>query len=106
MLEGQVAALGSGAISPKAACVLLDTLFESDIYRADQNSFMLYPDRDLPGFFDKNRIDEKDVLAIPLLARMVANRDDRVVSQDIEGTYRFSADFTNSGDLERRLGAL
>jgi hypothetical protein len=106
MLEGQVAVLSSGAISPDAACTLLDTLFKSDIYRPDQHSFMLYPDRRLPGFFDKNRIDEQDVLAIPLLARMVAERDDRVVMRDVEGTYRFSADFANSGDLERRLGTL
>ncbi len=106
MLEGQVAALSSGAISPEAACALLESLFESDIYRPDQHSFMLYPDRELPGFFDKNRVDEKDVLAVPLLARMVAERDERVVSRDVEGTYRFSAGFVNSGDLERRLVVL
>jgi hypothetical protein len=106
MLEGQVAALSSGAISPEAACALLDTLFESDIYRPDQQSFMLYPDRELPGFFDRNRIDEQDVLAIPLLARMVADGDDRIVSRDVEGSYRFSADFANAGDLLQRLGAL
>jgi hypothetical protein len=67
---------------------------------------MLYPDRELPGFFDKNRIDEQDVLAIPLLARMAANGDERIVSQDVEGMYRFNSDFANSGELERRLGAL
>ncbi len=106
MLEGQVAALSSGAISPDAACTLLETLFESDIYRPDQHSFMLYPDRKLPGFFDKNQIDEKELLAIPLLARMVADGDDRVVSRDVEGSYRFNADFANSGDLKRRLEAL
>ena len=106
MLEGQVAALSSGAIAPEAACALLDTLFESDMYRPDQHSFMLYPDRELPGFFDKNRIDEKDVLAIPLLARMVAEGDDRIVCRDVEGSYRFSADFANAGDLERRLDLL
>jgi hypothetical protein len=106
MLEGQVAVLSSGAISPEAACRLLDTLFESDIYRPEQRSFMLYPDRKLPGFFDKNRIEERDVLAIPLLARMIEEHDDRVVTRDVEGTCRFNADFANSGDLERRLGAL
>ena len=56
MLEGQVAALSSGAIAPQAAAALVETLFESDIYRADQRSFMLYPDRPLPGFLEKNRI--------------------------------------------------
>ena len=106
MLEGQVAVLSSGAISPEAACRLLDTLFESDIYRPEQRSFMLYPDRKLPGFFDKNRIEERDVLAIPLLARMIEEHDDRVVTRDVEGICRFNADFANSGDLERRLGAL
>ena len=106
MLEGQVAALSSGAISPREACSLLDALFDSDIYRADQQSFMLYPDRTLPGFFEKNRVPEADVMAIPLLARMVESGDDRIVSRDIEGTYRFSADFSNSGDLVSRLDAL
>ena len=106
MLEGQVAALSSGAISPREACSLLDTLFESNIYRADQHSFMLYPDRALPGFFEKNRVPETDVTTIPLLAQMVEAGDDRIISQDAEGTYRFNADFSNSGDLACRLDAL
>ncbi len=33
MLEGQVAALSSGAIAPARAVEVLDTLFESDIFR-------------------------------------------------------------------------
>jgi hypothetical protein len=106
MLEGQVAVLSSGAMSARDACSLLDTLFESDIYRPDQNSFMLYPDRKLPGFFDKNRVPEADAMAIPLLARMLAAGDDRIVSRDADGTCRFSADFRNSGDLVNRLDAL
>jgi len=106
MLEGQVAALSSGAITPEEACTLLDALLESDIYRPDQRSFMLYPDRKLPGFFDKNRIEEQDVVAIPLLARMVADDDERIVLQDIEGTYRFNADFSNAGELGKCLDML
>ena len=106
MLEGQVAVLSSGAVSAAEACSLLDVLFESDIYRPDQNSFMLYPDRKLPGFFDKNRIPEADVAAIPLLTRMLEAGDDRILSRDVEGTFRFSADFSNAGDLANRLDAL
>ena len=56
MLEGQVAALSSGAIAPAQAADVLETLFESDMYRADVRTFMLYPDRPLPGFLEKNRI--------------------------------------------------
>jgi hypothetical protein len=106
MLEGQVAVLSSGAIGHGDACNLLDTLFASEMYRPDQHSFMLYPDRRLPGFFDKNRIDEEEVLAIPLLSRMLTAGDDRIVSKDAEGSYRFNADFSNASDLKERLSAL
>ncbi len=106
MLEGQVAALSSGAIAPAAAAALVESLFGSDIYRADQRSFMLYPDRPLPGFLEKNRIPADGVEALALLRRMIAGNDDRIVARDADGCYRFSADFTNVGDLDARLDDL
>jgi len=106
MLEGQVAALSSGAIPPHAAAALVETLFESDIYRADQRSFMLYPDRPLPGFLEKNRVPAGSVEEIVLLRRMTAAGDTQVVSRDAGGCYRFHADFRNVGDLDARLDAL
>ena len=56
MLEGQVAVLGSGALSAGESAALLDALRASKLYRADQNSYVLYPDRRLPGFLEKNNI--------------------------------------------------
>ncbi len=106
MLEGQVAALSSGAIAPQAAAALMETLFGSDLYRADQRSFMLYPDRPLPGFLEKNRIPAGAVEKLALLQRMIAARDDRIVSRDADECYRFNADFTNVGDLDAQLDAL
>jgi hypothetical protein len=106
MLEGQVAALSSGEIAPHAAADLVESLFESDIYRADQRSFMLYPDRPLPGFLEKNRVPADSVENIALLRRMIAAGDDRIVSRDAGGDYRFHADFRNVGDLDARLDAL
>ena len=50
MLEGQVAALSSGAIAPALAVDVLDTLFESDMYRADVGTFMLYPGSSVAEF--------------------------------------------------------
>ena len=102
MLEGQVAALSSGAVAPQAAAALVETLFGSDIYRADQRSFMLYPDRPLPGLLEKNRIPADRVEALALLRRMIAANDDRIVARDADGCYRFNADFTNVGDLDAR----
>jgi hypothetical protein len=106
MLEGQVAALSSGAIAPEQAVDVLEALFDSSIYREDQQSFMLYPDRELPGFLARNRVSATDVEAVPLLSRMVADGDERVVVRDSEGDYRFSAEFTNVGDLDRQLDLL
>ncbi len=99
MLEGQVAALSAGLIDVRQAGDVLQALFDSAIYRSDQGSFMLYPDRALPGFLDKNRVPAADIEAIPLLRKMIADSDERIVVRDIEGTYRFRADFANVDSL-------
>ena len=106
MLEGQVAVLSSGAIGADEAADVLDALFASDIYRDDQESFMLYPDRHLPGFLERNRVAEDQVQAIPLLGQMLEAGDERVVLKDADGFVRFSAEFTNAGDVEAALDTI
>ena len=103
MLEGQVAVLSSGAIAPAQAADVLETLFESDMYRADVRTFMLYPDRPLPGFLEKNRIPADRFESIPLLRQMVERGDDSIVLRDEDGCYRFNADLRNRSDLIARL---
>ncbi len=44
-----MAVLGSGALTPGDAAALLDALAASPLYRADQHSYILYPDRRLPA---------------------------------------------------------
>ena len=106
MLEGQVAALSAGAIAPEKVIEVIEALFASDIYRPDQDSFMLYPDRDLPGYLEKNRVPSEQVEAIPLLNAMLARGDRRIVERDADGCYRFSSEFSNVSDLERQLDAV
>ncbi|MEM9688511.1 MAG: hypothetical protein AAF917_03445 [Pseudomonadota bacterium] len=103
MLEGQVGALSSGAVGPAEAADILETMFASTLYRANQHSFMLYPDRELPGFLERNRVDEAALMAIPLIADMLSKDDQRVIERDSEGALRFNADFVNGGDLRERL---
>ena len=67
---------------------------------------MLYPDRKLPSFLEKNRIPEAQVATVPLLRRMLAAGDERIVLRDAEGCHRFSAEFRNVGDLNAMLDAL
>jgi len=106
MLEGQVAALSSGAVAPSEAVTLLEALFESDVFRADQNSFLLYPDRQLPGFLQKNCVPAQRVEALPLLVQMLDQGDSRIIERDSGGTYRFNAELSNAGDLDARLSDL
>ncbi len=106
MLEGQVAALSSGAIPPEQAVEVLDALFASDVYRDDQHTFMLYPDRQLPSFLNKNRVPAVAVESIPLLQRMLAEADRRIIVQDDDGCYRFNGDLSNVGGLNDRLDSL
>jgi hypothetical protein len=106
MLEGQVAALSAGSIGAEEAAEVIEALFASAIYRADQDSFMLYPDRDLPGFLERNRLPEDRVRAIPLLNDMLERDDNRFVVRDAEGCLRFNADFANEGDVSEALDEL
>jgi len=106
MLEGQVAVLSAGAIDPVEASNVLEALFESEVYRADQNSFMLYPDRSLPGFLEKNRLSHEQVESVPILAQMLRDGDERIVLHDVDGCYRFNADFTNASDLKAEIDLL
>jgi hypothetical protein len=106
MLEGQVAALSAGAVAPREAASVLEALFDSQMYCPNQQSFMLYPDRQLPGFLAKNRIEANQIEAIPVLQRMLAAGDEKIILRDADGCYRFNADFKNVDDLKARLTEL
>jgi hypothetical protein len=106
MLEGQVAALSSGALSTRESVALLDALRLSRLYRADQNSYILYPDRKLPGFFEKNNIPSAAIAKSKPLTAMIANGDRRIVVQDLNGVAHFNAALRNGGLLKESLQAL
>jgi hypothetical protein len=106
MLEGQVAVLSSGALPARESVALLDALRRSSLYRADQNSFVLYPDRRLPSFFEKNNIPAAAVAQSKTLAAMIKRGDRRVVVQDLNGVAHFNAAFRNAVLLKKALQAL
>jgi hypothetical protein len=103
MLEGQVAMLSSGLLSPAQAVKLLEALRASALFRPDQNSYLLYPDRDLPEFIARNRIPSTGWASCPLFAAMLAAADDRLVLRDQAGNLRFNADLVSREALEQRL---
>lgn len=103
MLEGQVAALSSGYLTAQESLKLLDALRQSTLYRQDQNSYILYPDNELPGFLEKNNVPASAVQQSELLTTMLQDNDQRIVSRDIGGAIHFNGDFRNASHLKQAL---
>ena len=106
MLEGQVAVLSSGLLSSAEALELLASLRHGRLYRADQHSYVLYPDRDLPGFLAKNVIPPERLAASALLTALVDAGDRRIVVRDENGDAHFHGDFRNAKGVRRALADL
>jgi hypothetical protein len=95
MLEGQAAVLSSGLLSPAEELAVLRALRASDLYRADQNSYLLYPDLALPSFLSRNTMASPPPLDDP-----------RIFVRDCQGQWHFQADLRNANDLAGRLDAM
>ncbi len=99
MLEGQVAVLSCGFLSLTEAVQLLDALFASALFDPKRRSFVLYPDRELPGFLERNRLD-REALALPVVQAILAAGRTDLLQQQSDGTVRFAPALANRADLE------
>ena len=106
MLEGQVAVLSSGYLSPEQALEVLTALRNSAVYTARQHSYLLYPDRELTRFVDKNIIPEAQVKSSKLLTSLVASGDTSLVEKDSQGGYHFNGAFNNVDSAKAVLESL
>jgi hypothetical protein len=106
MLEGQVAVLSSGQLNPKESLAVLDALKASALFREDQYSYILYPNKDLPRFLDKNNVDAADVQGSKLLSTLVAAGNGDIVTRDCDGGFHFNGNFNNVKALRAALASL
>lgn len=106
MLEGQVAVLSSGFLTPEEGLTLLRCLRDSPLYRADQHSYILYPDRDLPAFIEKNRLPPEQTQAIDLVMALVKDDEKSLIIQDENGDFHFNGMFRNANDVRQALNHL
>ena len=103
MLEGQVAILSSGFLSGGQSLEVLDALRKSALYRNDQNSYILYPNKELPKFLEKNTIPKAKVEKSMLLQRLLNDNNFQLINKDINGGFHFNGNFHNANDLENAL---
>lgn len=102
MLEGQVAVLSSGLLSDKEALELLTKLRNSAMYEPRQNSYMLYPNKELPHFEDKNCISGEDTKG---LENLIERTSGLYLRQDILGVWHFNPDFRNEEAIGNIISA-
>ena len=104
MLEGQVAVLSAGVLTPNEAADLLDAMRQSALYREDQRSYMLYPNRRRPSFLEKNNLPQ-EALHLPIVQRLLSDHATDLLVQDCEGGVHFNAGFNNADFLSRAIDA-
>ena len=95
MLEGQVAVLSSGLLSPSEAADLMDAMRASALYRPDQQSYMLSPNRRRPSFLEVNNV-STEVKSRPEYPDLLAAG---ILSEDLDGGVHFNAEFHNADHL-------
>ncbi|MCP4273032.1 MAG: hypothetical protein GY781_13905 [Gammaproteobacteria bacterium] len=106
MLEGQVAVLSSGFLSVDECHQVLDSLKNSSLFRSDQYSYLLYPNRELPLFHNKNNIPENRVKESKLLSQLCESMDPAIINIDNNGDHHFNGAFRNAEILKNALKAL
>ena len=106
MLEGQVAVLSSGYLSSQESLDVLDGLKNSSLFRADQYSYILYPNKELPKFVIKNTISKSDVNSSKLLTQLIVDGNTQLIIQDGNGVYHFNGNFNNADSVQETLTSL
>ncbi len=106
MLEGQVAILSSGYLSAAESLKLVQALKRSAIYRPDQHSYLLYPNRRLPGFLERNNLPSAEIRRSPLLQKLIQEGNQDLVIRDVAGKVHFHGGITNARDVKSILEKL
>ena len=100
MLEGQVAVLTSGILSGEESADLLEAMRASDLYREDQRSYMLYPNRKRKTFLELNNVPSDSVLLTPEIRQKYLGT---ILKQDCDGGIHFDAQYRNANNLPEEL---
>ena len=105
MLEGQVAVLSSGLLNGKEVADLYKTMRDSALFREDLATYLLYPNREITPFLEKNVL-SSSLKENALVQKLIADGDVSIVVVDESGDLHFNGDVSNAADLQVRLEEL
>ena len=73
-----------------------------DVYKRQ----ILYPNKELPKFLEKNTIVAEKVENSHLLKQLLKDNNFQLINKDIKGNYHFNGNFHNANDLKNALDLL
>ena len=103
MLEGQVAVLSSELLEAEESLSLLKTLRASSLYTERQHSYLLYPNRHLPRFMERNLVPSEFVASSKLMTALLASGNTDLVERDQAGQVYFAGTFNNTASVAAEL---
>ena len=106
MLEGQVAVLSSGYLSSEESLSVLYGLKNSALFRPDQYSYLLYPNKELARFIEKNNIPSEKIEKSDLIKQLLKDGNTQIIEKDGFGNYHFNGNFNNATSLKTALAKL
>lgn len=106
MLEGQVAVLSAELLSAQESLEVLHKLRASALYTARQHSYLLYPNRQLPAFVDRNVIPPAFINVSPLMQALKAAGNSQLIEYDAAGNAYFNGRFNNTASVSEALDRL
>ena len=81
-------------------------LKDSLLYRQDQYSYLLYPNKELSRFVNKNTIPSESVKKSKLLQQLLADGNKQIIEKDVTGEYHFNGNFNNAESLKTAIDEL
>jgi len=106
MLEGQVAVISSGYLGTAECLGVMDALQGSKMYRQDLGSYTLYPDKELPGFLEKNIISPDRLGQSAFLSGELRTGRRIIIEKDENGICHFNGSIRNAFELRDILNNL
>ncbi len=103
MLEGQVGVLSAKVLTATEVLAVLDGMKKSPLFRADQYSYLLYPNNQLKGFLDRNTIPANLVHQSEFLKQLIEDQNTDIIEEDRSGIFHFNSAFRNAFELQKAI---